>query len=160
MPNSKLENLKQQIETAFADAPRPADDRIGYDPDDWASAELASTFKGKHWKELTPAELQYNSSTFLSSEGFHYYLPAYLTAALDDYGDLLPRMVYSLNIRNSSSTRDQELDDRRLERFERLSPAQKRAVRAFLEYARDETPGYFVGSKAPLLALSQYWGQD
>lgn len=158
MTSSKRDTLKQQIEQAFLDTPRPDDDHIGYNPDDWESAELNAAFKGKHWKELRPEELKYNSSTFLSLEGFRYYLPAYLFAALDDYGDLLPHTVYNLTAHDPSSG-DKELQDWKLERFKQFSLVEKRAIRAFLEYVRDEF-SFFSGGRAPRLALERYWGHQ
>ncbi len=68
MSSPRLTALKQQIEAAFAEGPRPTDDRIVYNPDDWESAELANAFKGKHWKEVTPENLQYHRNSFLSLE--------------------------------------------------------------------------------------------
>ncbi|MFY0563591.1 DUF6714 family protein [Archangium lansingense] len=158
MLNSRREAIRQQLEAAFADAPYPGDDHIGYDTEDWESAELVRAFKGKHWKELTPAELQYHSSSFLSSEGFRYYLPAYLLAALEDHGNLMPHTVYGLTLPAGSSSGEQRLRAWQLERFEQLSPAQKHAVRAFLEYARGEASHYFSQGQEPRLALTRYWG--
>ncbi|KFA90911.1 DUF6714 family protein [Archangium violaceum] len=160
MPDSRREALQRQIEAAFADAPHPGDDRIGYDADDWESAELARAFKGRQWKELSPVELQYHSSSFLSSEGFRYYLPAYLLAALEDHGNLMPHTVYGLTLPQGSSPEEQRLRAWQLERFEVLSPTQKRAVRAFLEFARDEASHYFSQGQEPRLALERYWEQQ
>lgn len=159
MSSAKREAIKKQIEDAFSDTPKPDDASIGYNPDDWESAELALAFKGRHWQDITPAELQYHSSSFLSSEGFHYYLPAYLLAALDDYGSLLQKTVFGLGPPNESSPRAKDVWAWQLERFERLSSAQKRAVRVFLEYARDECTSDFIQGDAPRLALERYWGQ-
>ena len=128
MTRSDREALKQQIQDAFAGAPRPEDDRIAYNPNYWEGDELAQAFKGRHWMDLTHAELQYHSASFLSHEGFRYYLPAYLMAALDDYGNLLQHTVYGLMLREDSSPEHQELRAWELERFNRLSSIEKRAV--------------------------------
>lgn len=160
MSSARREAIRRQIEAAFADAPHPGDDRIGYDPEDWESAELSRAFKGRHWRELSPAELQYHGSSFLSSEGFRYYLPAYLLAALEDHGNLMPHTVYGLTPPEGSSPEEQRLRDWQLERFEGLTPAQKRAVRVFLEYARDEASHYFSQGQEPRLALERYWGRQ
>ena len=162
MESKSLEALKHQIRAAFATAPRPDDDCIGYNPDDWESAELAQAFKGKQWQELTPAELEYHSKSFLSHEGFRYYLPAYLLAALDDYGNLLQHTVYGFILTEDPSPKHKELRAWQLKRFNGLAPIEKRAVRAFLEYTRDEYPHYFPrgGKNEPRLALERYWGQQ
>lgn len=160
MPTSRLDALKQQIEAAFADAIKPEDDRIGYDPHDGESQELAYAFKGKHWKDIPREDLQYNSSTFLSPEGFRYYLPAYLLAALDDHGDLLPRSVYGLMPDPPDRPSTDGLSEWQRTRFEPLSPLQKHAVRAFLEYVRDKFSQNFPESHAPGAALERYWGRQ
>ena len=157
MTEPRLQALRRQIETAFADAVYPGDEYIGYNPDDWESAELAQDFKGKHWKEVPLEKLQYHSSSFLSPAGFRYYLPAYLLAALADYGNLLPHTVYALTLPEKSSLEEQGLWQWHLARFDGLTPAQKEAVRAFLEYARDEASHYFFQGELPRLALERYW---
>jgi hypothetical protein len=160
MPVNRRDHLRQRIEAAFADAPQPAANRIGDNPEDWESAELALAFQGRHWKDLSPEELRYHSSSFLSPEGFHYYVPAYLLAALADHEDLMPRTVFGLTLAEESSTEDQRLRAWQLERFNRLSAEQKRTVREFLEYTRDEASRYFSRGQAPILALERYWGRD
>lgn len=159
MANTRLDALRRQIESAFDSGPPPAEDRIGYNPYDWESQELTQTFKGRHWKELTPAELHDNSISFTSAEGFRYYLPAYLMSALTDYGDLLPHTVYGLMLPEDTLPPEESLRPWKLERFEGLSPEQKHAVRGFLEYARDEFSMYFTMGQQPALALAQYWGR-
>jgi|GEM_PF-6178326 len=49
---SQKDNLRGLIEAAFADAPKPGDDQIGYDPNDWESAELAP--QSSPWLKHTP----------------------------------------------------------------------------------------------------------
>jgi hypothetical protein len=153
MDRSRLQALKRQIEGAFAGVPRPGAARIGYDPDDWEASQLASAFRGKGWAELTPEELQLHSWSFLSQEGLQYYFPAYLFAALEDHGNILPMTVHGLTL-----TDEPELRRYRLERFDVFMPAQKRAIRAFLEYVRDEL-GDVVGDSARE-ALEAYWRQE
>ncbi|ATB42995.1 hypothetical protein CYFUS_008474 [Cystobacter fuscus] len=159
METVRLDALRSQIESAFDHAHPPAEDRIGYNPDDWESAELSQAFKGRHWKDLSLAELQYHSISFTSSEGFRYYLPAYLMGALADYGNLMPHTVYGLTLPEGTSSQDEKLRHWQLERFDGLSSAQKHAVRCFLEYARDEASSYFTQGQAPSLALARYWGR-
>jgi hypothetical protein len=159
MTTAKYDALRKQIESAFTDAHPPADDRIGYNPDDWESAELSQAFKGRHWKDLSLAELQYHGISFTSSEGFRYYLPAYLMGALADYGNLMPHTVYGLTPTEDTSPQGENLRKWLFERFDGLSLAQKHAVRCFLEYARDEASTYFSQGQEPSLALARYWGR-
>jgi hypothetical protein len=153
MDSTRLEALRRQIEESFAGVPYPGDERIGYSPDDWEASLLAADFRGKSWKQLTPEELQVHGWSFLGPEGLQYYFPAYLLAALEDHGNILPMTVHGLILAD-----EPELRRYRLERFDVFTPAQKRAIRAFLEYARDELRDV-VGDSARE-ALGRYWGRD
>jgi len=153
MNSMKLQSLKRQIQESFSGVAYPGDERIGYDSDDWEASQLASNFRGKGWEELTPEELQLHSWSFLSPEGLRYYFPAYLFAALEDYGDILPMTVHGLAL-----TDEPELRPYRLERFDAFTSVQKCAIRAFLEYARDEL--WNVVGESAREALEEYWGQD
>ena len=124
MTNTRIDALRGQIESAFDTGAPPAADRIGYNPYDWESEELTQAFKGRHWKDLTPAELQYHSISFTSSEGFRYYLPAYLLGALADYGNLMPHTVYGLVLSEDGLPPEESLHPWKLERFEGLAPEQ------------------------------------
>jgi len=161
---ARLQALKQEIATAFADVPYPGDDGIvdGNNPYDLEAAALTAAFKGKHWKQLTPQELRYHGLAFLSPKALHFYLPAYLIGSLYDYGettytDILPSTVLSLTLADGGTAQDQMLRQRDLNRFAVFTPTQKRAIRSFLEYVRDELPGEGDESRK---ALELYWGRD
>jgi uncharacterized protein DUF6714 len=165
MNSPRIETLKQEIEAAFTDVPYPGDDRIAYSNIDFDGSRLAAAFKGKHWKELTPHDLHWNEMTFLSREGFQYYLPAYLFASLEGnngtlYEDIRPLTVYGLRLIDEDTPQNRRLRESQLKEFEVFTPAQKRAIRAFLEYARDEWTDEFPDGDAPKQALDHYWGQD
>lgn len=96
--------LRQDIEEAFGAMEYPGDDRIGAGKD-WESAELARVFRGQHWRDWKDKPLELlskagqDSVAFLSPEGFRFYLPLYLLAALfhyDEAGFLVDSMVYRL----------------------------------------------------------------
>jgi hypothetical protein len=165
MNPSRLEALKQEIEAAFTGVLYPGDDRIAYSNIDFDGSRLAAAFKGRHWKELTPDEMHWNEMIFLSREGFHYYLPAYLLASLEDYNgtlneDIRPLTVYGLTLSAEDTPLHRRLRESRLKDFEVFTPAQKRAIRSFLEYARDEWTDEFPGGDEPKQALERYWDRD
>ena len=88
---ARKESVKAQIEAAFAHTEYPGDwcltnSREGSEP-----ALLEQEFKGKSdWRSLEPAFIDqapqgYGSAlSFFSDEAFHFYLPAYLLADLDE----------------------------------------------------------------------------
>lgn len=161
MDAARLKLLKRQSEEAFKGIPYPGDREMVNNPDDWESAELMNAFKGKHWKELDSETLRRNRDTLLSIAGLHYYFPAYLMAALDDLEDILPFTVYGLCLSDPElSPKYARLRQRDLERFNSFTPPQKRAIKAFLEYVRDEFPEcWSPQAPAPVRALEGYWGQ-
>lgn len=153
--NSRLERLKQQIEQAFADVPYPGDENIGADPYDWECAELNQHLRGRHWRDIPRDILQYHQHDlpFFSTAGLHYYLPTYMLAALDDFMDTPHFTVYEVE------PAEGELHDHWFERVRGLTPAQKNAIRSWLEYLRDEMPGR-TDLKHVQAALNNYWGRD
>jgi hypothetical protein len=80
----QVKNLIEQIKTAFDTTPYPGDDRLcGSDQGD-EPAEYALEFRGLNWRTIHPDFLaQHHASlSFFSTEGFRYFLPAYLIADL------------------------------------------------------------------------------
>ena len=161
MDETRLRLLKRQIEEAFKDVPYPGDREMVSEPADWESAELMEAFKAKHWKELDPEALRRNGDSFLSIPGLHYYFPAYLIAALDNRENILDVTVYGLCLADpDESPRHAKLREWELERVNSFTPAQKKAIKAFLEYVRDEYSEYWTHDRSgPARALAEYWGQ-
>jgi hypothetical protein len=157
---SRREQLMQQIEGAFTDTPYPGDERIAYSPNTWECEELNTDFRGMSWKDVPREVLRRHSQdlALFSTEGFRYYLPTYLLAALDDFWDVREFVLSHLTL-PEAPTGEPEQRSFALRRFEHLSPAQKRAVRACLEYFRDEAPGEVFRAHV-LAALERYWGTD
>jgi hypothetical protein len=78
--------LCREITTAFAHTPYPGDNRlcgsgVGDEP-----AEMAMELRGVQWQSAHPTLLAqcYSALSFLSAEGFRYFLPAFLLADLLD----------------------------------------------------------------------------
>ncbi|MFY0529302.1 DUF6714 family protein [Archangium gephyra] len=159
--------LKQEIAMAFAEVPYPGDERIvdGDNPYDLEMAELTRALRGRHWKQLSPRELRHHDLAFLSREALQFYLPAYLIGSLYDYGDtpyadILHSTVFALALAEGDTAREHILRQHEVEMFSVFSPEQKRAIRSFLEYVRDEMPDEFYRGDVPKRALTQYWGRD
>lgn len=150
---SNRDEVKAEIEKAFADVPYPGDDRIAYSTTAFECPEINADFRGKHWKEVPREVLQYHHDDLplFSSAGCQYYLPAYLFAALDDFWDL--REFVSIHLTPEDT---HEAMQSFHERFDGLTPAQKRCIKAFFEYLQDEESDRYW---APT-ALKLYWGRD
>jgi hypothetical protein len=103
MSGRSRQRLRREIEAAFADAPRPADDHLVRHPDATSGddAEIAAAFRGKRWDEL-PIELlahHHEAVFFLTPEAYRYFLPAYLIACVGGVrraGNIASAVVSSL----------------------------------------------------------------
>jgi hypothetical protein len=157
---SRREQLKHQIEEAFASVPYPGDERIAYAPNAWECEELNADFRGLHWTNIPRDVLRRHSDdlALFSTGGFHFYLPAYLSAALDDFWDVRGFVLSHLTPPAVSADASGQWASS-LRRFEHLTPSQKNAVRACLEYFRDEAPGDLSRAQVSE-ALDRYWGRD
>lgn len=98
------------------------------------------------WSRIPSAALnECNSSlSFFDAEGMRFHLPAYLLADLD--GSYEFGMAFCLT----------DIGELRQEQFSLLSPAQRAAVRAFLEYISEEDD-YIFERPNILRALDEYW---
>ena len=76
--------LARAIAAAFADVPRPGDEHIGR----WRAPEMemVEELRARHWRDV-PADVaryHFDGLRSLTPEAFHFYLPAFLIASLDD----------------------------------------------------------------------------
>ncbi|HZI14264.1 MAG TPA: DUF6714 family protein [Myxococcus sp.] len=144
--NARADQVKQRIEAAFSGVPYPGDDHITYAPDAWECAELTADFRGRRWKDVPVEVLRAHAAhlSLFSAAALPYYLPAYLLAAFDD-----------LDVRDFLLS---ELDTP-ASRFEPLTAAQKNAIKAFLQWMRDEAQGD-ISRTHWSNALERYWDRD
>ncbi|RZK97390.1 MAG: hypothetical protein EOO62_28100 [Hymenobacter sp.] len=98
-------DLLNEVQAAFADVPRPGEQQIIYDnrADYPGVASIRDSFKHHPWQQLPPEVLAQHQDgfIFLSDPGLHYYLPAYLQFAIQDYAaaDSIPdSLVYFLTL--------------------------------------------------------------
>ena len=88
--DDKIASLKLQIARAFADVPSPGDDVDDLVVTFGAGEgeDIADAFRGRHWKDM-PLDLILENFYFASSlthmtpQAFHYYLPGFLLLLLD-----------------------------------------------------------------------------
>jgi hypothetical protein len=148
-----LDELKAQIEEAFSNVPYPGDGQIAYSETAWECPEINEDFKGKHWRDVPRETIRWHRAELplFSPSGFQYYLPAYLLAALID----LEVRGFLLSTLEARPEREPVMR----ERFERLTPSQKNAVKAFLEFMRAEAKDDITWEfwSRPLRG---YWGRD
>jgi hypothetical protein len=119
--------------------------------DDYADARTLALYRAqdqkRDWSAIPVADLDrcYSSLSFFDAEGMRFYLPAYLIADLEgklQTADVLFHLVY--------------LAADPVERFDKLSAAQRNAVREFLLFRLSDP---HCESVHPLIetALREYW---
>lgn len=146
---SRRERVRQAIEEAFRDVPYPEDPRFALNPETSEGEETEKAFKGHHWRNLPEKAVSKRMLIFLRPEARHFYMPAFLLAALRR----LPRAptmfdLYSLVPPDDATRFKKEYDT--------YSSAQRAAIRLFLEYVRDEAARPDCKATAEL-ALERYW---
>jgi len=116
--------VRREIEAAFADAPCPSDEHLT--SGDWAYESETKFLCGKDWREHDLDLLRYRRAdlSFVTPLGFHYLLPAFLLAGLED-ADLADAIVFHFTYAGN------ELCDAR---FALLDAAQRAAVASLLRY--------------------------
>lgn len=148
------EQLRRQIEDAFADVPQPDEGRIAYASDAWEAPELIRDFRGQHWKDIPVKRIRQHAAhlSLLSPEALPYYLPAYLLAALTDL-DVRDFLLSQLSIPDESQP---DLRKHFQQQFASLSSAQRNAIQMFLRWGRDEAAGPATRQHWAR-ALETYW---
>jgi hypothetical protein len=148
--SSRAEDLRDLIVNAFASRSYPGDAHIASaDPRyaDYEGHRVAAFFRGKDWRAVTGSALASGyegdpgaALRFLRDEGFLYYLPAFLTIALDPQaGDIADAVAYALTAPGSDRAEDRRTFQARMSR---LSEAENNAVTAVLRHlAEREGPG-------------------
>jgi hypothetical protein len=163
--------LMTQIERAFAGVPYPGDDQLcqgaGAQLEGTEEANIAAVFRGRHWRDVPLEDLARYSATlsFLTSEAFRFYLPAYLLAAIRLTPEELERVPVAGDIEDwlighlQPATHHAVLWDFDHQRIDPLTSEQKAAVRSFCHWLYRKR----VREDGELLhpdekALMAYWG--
>jgi hypothetical protein len=139
---TNADRVVAQIERAFADVVYPGDDHLVYDASGYhlEAAEIATAFRGRHWRDVPLATLKRESSGlfFMTPAAYRFYLPAYLIAAIRAYDetDTLPgSVVFSLT---AAPAEDPGRAESFRARVADLTPSQRDAIRSFLEFLAAE----------------------
>jgi hypothetical protein len=150
MDPARKEKVKQAILDAFADVPYPGDEAIAGKRES-SGERMSQALRGMHFRDV-PREVLLDNLAFVyfTAEGAHFYMPAYLIAALDEAGPIIHKVVEWLESRSTHT--ESPYNAVRL-----FSLTQKHAIKLFLEYVRDAMPHVSLADFAQK-ALDQYWG--
>ncbi|MBI3528277.1 MAG: hypothetical protein HY067_09935 [Betaproteobacteria bacterium] len=118
--------------------------------DDYADAETCSSYRANDekndWSRISVVELNacYSSLSFFDAEGMRFHLPAFLLAGLS--GGYLQDLSFQLAY----------LNDYSIGQYTLLSPAQRKAVRAYLLFILEDE-SYAFSHPQIVRALNEYW---
>ena len=134
MRNEKAELLKQQIREAFVDVPYPNQDN-SVDPYCSECVDCDKAFKGKHWLDITMAEVNITYSACLwhfGMEEYLFYLPAYLLLSIDFNDDARWDIAQSLTIYFDVTS------ERYIEYLKSFNSAKRKVVINYFEFIAEE----------------------
>ncbi len=164
-----IETLGQQISSAFADVTRgsgttihEADVLDSYGSDEELAAARQRDTE-RHWRDVPDAVIErlWTALSFLDSQGFHYYLPAYMWWTLRNYDTSdsasVDATIYALALRLWDHDTGSSEESHRA-RFQLLTEAQAQVVCRFLRFLTAYGYGQ-VNVKMAQRALDQYWEQ-
>ena len=120
------------------------------------AADLLSAFDDRHWSELTPRELFENRAGIwsLSPYGYRFYLPAFMTAALESDGRGIAGDIRDSVLASLAPLGDRTEEEQRFRhRVSLFTDAERRAVRDFLDAMRAAEGGW----KSDPAAAPGYW---
>lgn len=114
----------RSIENAWRDVAYPGDSKI-FTPDSYDDEGIVNYFCGTTWRGHDTLSLRAHSSafTFFTPEAFHYWLPAFLIAAIQDPAEadvIVDYIPWSVS------------DSYASQRWPLFSQAQRQAVAAYL----------------------------
>jgi len=152
-------DIQQLLQKTFRSHPPPSgDDLVSARGEAKTARAIRDLFTGRRWYELDP-EFVVSKADMLWSmapEGQRYYIPAFLLATFHAPKD----WVYTNNLLLSLFLPLRNEDDPAREEFVKfldvLTPAEKSAIRVFLDYTAAEHPSQGERGAAKL-ALSVLW---
>jgi len=130
MEGSNKQKLVESIEKAWASVPYPGDQNI-FTPESYDDEGITEYFSGTTWKGHTIAGLRSRCSAiniFFTPKAYHYWLPAYLIAAIEDPLEL--SQGAQCLVASVSPGRGSDVE----EKMALLTDDQKLAVTKVLEY--------------------------
>jgi hypothetical protein len=142
-----------QIEKAFADAPRPANDDLLHEQcmDD---NDIVHLYPVEHWRDV-PDELvesEYAALSFLSPDGFRHFIPAYMIFTLRRLGSGAAAVDSTIWSLAPVFYEDEALKDFTVSKFASFSEHERGAVIVFLEAVREHGDEYVAGQAGQALS--------
>ena len=138
--------LKAEIETAFANVSYPGDDNLttSYNPLSSNDDEgVADYFRKTSWHGHSVQNLRYHSCalSFFTPAAFHYYLPAFLIADLEDpeEADIITNSVQFDFTASSSS---------RTDRMKLFSAPQLAVIELYIDHVIARDGHYAIAAEA------------
>lgn len=151
---ARKDSLKRIIREAFAGEPYPGDECVVLTNAYTEADRLAARDFCGHTVEAVPREVllrHQDAFTGFCSTAMRYYLPAFMSAAVDEVGEIIYRLLAELRpfepVERFTGTQI---------RYDPLTLPQKQAVARFLEYVRDQMPHRSLAGMAQK-ALDRYW---
>jgi hypothetical protein len=170
-------DLKLRIDEAFGGLPYPGDEHIvTHNCGDCGDCERTkSALKGCHWRDVSLERVENvrEALTFLSPEGFRFYLPAFMIISLMDYdrADIIVIVVIGRLTLPCASDFDRTNEQRFadyyrsgegehwfVERVSGFDETQSKVIRQFLGYMRDAHSEELLSEDAEK-AIERYWHQ-
>jgi len=152
-----MDDLVARIDAAFSERAHPGNSEItrcAYDRVNggtmdgpcWECEEMADFFAGKSWRGVRAADLRRygDSDALYTIKAYCYYLPAYLTAAIREPGDLdvcVDHLAYRFGPEPGDAWRDEHL----ARTVGDLTPDERAATHAYFQFARTQDPKDFGG---------------
>ena len=134
----KNNTLIEKIREAFKDTKYPGDEKIVTNFDTYdLTQEMWQAFKSKHWRDITADQVEdwrLDLGNF-TAQGFYFYLPAFLIAALDEED---PKDVGSYLIFSFDPSRRDAID----EYVAMLTSSQKAVIKQYVQQFYKHSPHY------------------
>lgn len=166
--DERARELEQHIQEAFGSLRYPGKHKVVYDtaPSNLDCADILHAFGGRHWSDIPSQVLTKNTMAYhyLTPEGYRFYLPAYLRAALkreNEMAGLRGDLITSLaprRLKKGDPRIDPQSEKLFRERISLLTEPQKEVVREFLQWIRDAFDDAYI--KEPALDPGGVWRKD
>lgn len=108
-----------------------------------------------NWTSIPSGELERVQVAHLDAEGFRYYLPALMLSILENYDSSSLRVIGTL----LALYPKHEHWDYHMERYKKLSDAQKSAIAAFLSGLTSSVALSTEDQKLVIRSMRNYWDQ-
>lgn len=152
-------DIQQLLQKSFRSHPPPTgDDLVMDNGDEKTVREIRNLFTGRRWYELDPefviehAEMLWSMAVAAQ----RYYIPAYLLATFHVSKDWIYTNNLLLSLFLPLRNEDDPARDTFVRFLEALTPIEKSAIRAFLDFTAAEHPSQGERGAAKL-ALSVLW---